>query len=431
MKKCSYCGRENNNEAANCHECGTQEFKGVTAALDITPSITVPASGTLKLHRHPLRVVVAIVMIVSAFLPWFRRVDQYSNFNPMNSLPNVNFTTSVYARAGVDESVGKWSLAMGILCLVLALRRTRWSLLPAAAAVALGATLISGNAWPRSAVDLMFGVWVFTVNAALFCVLGIWFWEKRLSIESSPALVPDSGPSVTSKKIQSSATGEVARSELALCEHCKVRVLSTKDGMCPWCGRLMQTQTISPESLGATSVDAPDVLPPPTLTPGQIEQLKVEAARYRDAARSNPQTANESGIHMARKIGVPLGFVVGFIVWQMVGGFPGFLLAVFLVVPIVSGLVGLVFRERTKHELGTSEVATLIAKSRTTTEKLCCNQCDYSGIMVIKLRSHSVVTVLVAVFAIVWLTLTTELRSFQLELEHSGDSSLSLQASFI
>lgn len=30
MKTCSYCGRENTDEAVNCAECGTDEFKGAT-----------------------------------------------------------------------------------------------------------------------------------------------------------------------------------------------------------------------------------------------------------------------------------------------------------------------------------------------------------------------------------------------------------------
>lgn len=32
MKQCAYCGRENNDAALNCSECGLDEFKGDAAA---------------------------------------------------------------------------------------------------------------------------------------------------------------------------------------------------------------------------------------------------------------------------------------------------------------------------------------------------------------------------------------------------------------
>ena len=40
MKKCSYCGRENDEASANCSECGT-EFEGPTVS-DVDPQLTDP-----------------------------------------------------------------------------------------------------------------------------------------------------------------------------------------------------------------------------------------------------------------------------------------------------------------------------------------------------------------------------------------------------
>jgi hypothetical protein len=46
MKKCSYCGRENPDEAAQCSECGTPEFK-----IEVPP--TIPSSGENKKADRP------------------------------------------------------------------------------------------------------------------------------------------------------------------------------------------------------------------------------------------------------------------------------------------------------------------------------------------------------------------------------------------
>jgi hypothetical protein len=58
MKACAYCGRENPDDAANCRECGTSEFKNPPAALPqegpapggtedtSTPEVNMEADGT-------------------------------------------------------------------------------------------------------------------------------------------------------------------------------------------------------------------------------------------------------------------------------------------------------------------------------------------------------------------------------------------------
>jgi hypothetical protein len=58
MKDCSYCGRDNSNEALNCRECGT-EFEQISKQLpsvDLKPAVTPSASrssGT-QLDEKPI-----------------------------------------------------------------------------------------------------------------------------------------------------------------------------------------------------------------------------------------------------------------------------------------------------------------------------------------------------------------------------------------
>ena len=54
MKMCEYCGRENQDEAAVCHECGTSEF---VATIPLTPtdvaseSVEREADAPVELQR--------------------------------------------------------------------------------------------------------------------------------------------------------------------------------------------------------------------------------------------------------------------------------------------------------------------------------------------------------------------------------------------
>src|ERR1017187_5846324 len=75
MKKCSYCGRENPDEATQCRECGTQEFDVV--ALPIIPAQeSSKKRGRLFPQGHlPLRFLIAgcvwlVVSGLSIYVAW-------------------------------------------------------------------------------------------------------------------------------------------------------------------------------------------------------------------------------------------------------------------------------------------------------------------------------------------------------------------------
>jgi hypothetical protein len=59
MKKCAYCGRENDDDAANCRERGTDEFKKAPAATvpenikQNNPAVT-PSEATMELGEDDL-----------------------------------------------------------------------------------------------------------------------------------------------------------------------------------------------------------------------------------------------------------------------------------------------------------------------------------------------------------------------------------------
>ena len=44
MKTCAYCGRENDDEAVDCRECGTREFKTPEGKADATLVVRVVAA---------------------------------------------------------------------------------------------------------------------------------------------------------------------------------------------------------------------------------------------------------------------------------------------------------------------------------------------------------------------------------------------------
>jgi hypothetical protein len=75
MKKCSYCGRENPDEATLCSGCGQNEFKVI--APPVISAITEPKGGNEQLgQKHlPLRLVIAVgvgifISVISIYVAW-------------------------------------------------------------------------------------------------------------------------------------------------------------------------------------------------------------------------------------------------------------------------------------------------------------------------------------------------------------------------
>jgi hypothetical protein len=64
MKKCSYCGRENPDEATQCSGCGTQEFK-----VEISP--TIPPQEKSKMQNSPSFKVPFLLRVSIAISVWF------------------------------------------------------------------------------------------------------------------------------------------------------------------------------------------------------------------------------------------------------------------------------------------------------------------------------------------------------------------------
>ena len=59
MKECAYCGRENNDDAVNCRECGTDEFKNfpvttVPENIEQNNLAATPSASTIELDKDDL-----------------------------------------------------------------------------------------------------------------------------------------------------------------------------------------------------------------------------------------------------------------------------------------------------------------------------------------------------------------------------------------
>jgi hypothetical protein len=71
MKKCSYCGRENPDEATNCSGCGQDEFK-----VEIPPTVSSPTPTNTNAQKNLLlRVLIAvsvgiIISTISIYVAW-------------------------------------------------------------------------------------------------------------------------------------------------------------------------------------------------------------------------------------------------------------------------------------------------------------------------------------------------------------------------
>jgi len=71
MKKCSYCGRENPDEATNCSGCGQNEFK-----IEIPPVISMPTETQNSAQKYlSLRLLIAaciwlIISGISLYVAW-------------------------------------------------------------------------------------------------------------------------------------------------------------------------------------------------------------------------------------------------------------------------------------------------------------------------------------------------------------------------
>lgn len=103
MKKCSYCGRENPDDAPYCSGCGQNEFK--TEALP-----AIPASAEIKIENKPnaqkhlqLRVLIAfgvgiIISTISIYVAW-----QNTNHQTVNGWDEQWMTT--HALKNMDKAI--------------------------------------------------------------------------------------------------------------------------------------------------------------------------------------------------------------------------------------------------------------------------------------------------------------------------------------
>jgi len=79
MKLCGHCGKENEDPAIVCAECGAREFKGIVASPDVQ-TVFPPRDSKLWLREivaDPVRLFRALVIlanaayVISAFAPFF------------------------------------------------------------------------------------------------------------------------------------------------------------------------------------------------------------------------------------------------------------------------------------------------------------------------------------------------------------------------
>ena len=64
MKSCGYCGRENQDDATHCIECGTLEFVGPLLPLASSQQKVEPVDEVLDQSPRPSAVKLAIVLLV-------------------------------------------------------------------------------------------------------------------------------------------------------------------------------------------------------------------------------------------------------------------------------------------------------------------------------------------------------------------------------
>src|SRR5882672_5174394 len=79
MKPCSYCGRENSDEAVFCHECGTAEFRVGSTEIPASPAPVEPrlvsrhkglAIGFLVIGFAVSVALLGLVGMANAFSGW-------------------------------------------------------------------------------------------------------------------------------------------------------------------------------------------------------------------------------------------------------------------------------------------------------------------------------------------------------------------------
>jgi len=106
MKKCAYCGRENEDDAVHCRECGTTEFEGSPTVAAPTPGEPVAEqSRRPRSHADELGegVVCEMVRLKQAHRHWGPRKIRELYLRKHGTAASESSFKRVLERAGLTE----------------------------------------------------------------------------------------------------------------------------------------------------------------------------------------------------------------------------------------------------------------------------------------------------------------------------------------